>query len=232
MRGKAVSGKKVLVVEDERAIREMICFALKREGLECVDACSVEEAEEQIALSVPDVMLVDWMLPGMSGVDFIRRIKQDESLSKVPLIMLTAKTEEENKIEGLDAGADDYVAKPFSPRELMARIRAVLRRTGDAESKSLQVGDLKMDIDSYRVTYKNQVIDLGPTEYKLLQFLMKHTDRVYSRHQLLDHVWGHNAYVEERTIDVHVLRLRKALMPCGCDKMLQTVRGAGYRFST
>lgn len=226
-----VSNKRVLVIEDERAIREMICFALKREGFECDGVGSVDEAEARLAESVPDVMLVDWMLPGISGVDFVRQIKRDESLVAVPVIMLTAKTEEDDKIEGLDAGADDYVAKPFSPRELMARIRAVMRRTHGVEAASLQVGDLKMDIESHRVSYKNKTIDLGPTEYKLLQFLMKNPDRVYSRNQLLDHVWGHNAYVEERTIDVHVLRLRKALTPNGCDKMLQTVRGAGYRFS-
>lgn len=223
--------KKVLVIEDERAIREMIAFALKRDGFECIDAASVSEAEAKLATAVPDVMLIDWMLPGVSGVDYVRQIKKDESLKSVPVIMLTAKAEEDDKIEGLDAGADDYVAKPFSPRELMARIRAVLRRTGATEMRSLQVGDLKMDIDSHRVSYNKTAIELGPTEYKLLQFLMKNPDRVYSRNQLLDHVWGHNAYVEERTIDVHVLRLRKALMPTGCDKMLQTVRGAGYRFS-
>lgn len=226
-----MSGKRVLVVEDEQAIREMIGFALRREGYEFMEAASVSEAETMIADKLPDVMLVDWMLPGVSGVDFVRHIKKDERVQSVPVIMLTARTEEDDKIVGLDAGADDYVSKPFSPRELMARIRAVLRRAGKSEAQVLEVADLKMDVDSHRVTYKGDTIDLGPTEYKLLHFLMEHTDRVYSRTQLLDHVWGHNAYVEERTIDVHVLRLRKALTPYGCEKMLQTVRGAGYRFS-
>ncbi len=226
-----MSAKKILVIEDEQAIREMIGFALRREGYEVMDASSVSAAEALLADKLPDAMLVDWMLPGVSGVDFVRHIKEDERLQDIPVIMLTARTEEDDKITGLDAGADDYISKPFSPRELMARCRAVLRRSGKADVQLLQVGDLSMDIDSHRVTYKDEVVDLGPTEYKLLQFLMEHTDRVYSRTQLLDHVWGHNAYVEERTIDVHVLRLRKALTPVGCDKMLQTVRGAGYRFS-
>lgn len=226
-----MSAKKILVIEDEQAIREMIGFALRREGYEFLEAASVREAEIWLDNQVPDVMLVDWMLPGVSGIDFIRHIKQDKRLQAVPVIMLTARTEEDDKITGLDAGADDYISKPFSPRELMARIRSVLRRSGKADVQVLQVGGLTMDIDSHRVSFNDSPIDLGPTEYKLLQFLMEHTDRVYSRTQLLDHVWGHNAYVEERTIDVHVLRLRKSLTPSGCDKMLQTVRGAGYRFS-
>jgi len=226
-----MSAKKILVIEDEQAIREMIGFALRREGHECLDASSTREAEIWLENQIPDVMLVDWMLPGMSGVDFIRHIKQDKRLQDVPVIMLTARSEEDDKITGLDAGADDYICKPFSPRELMARIRSVLRRSGKSDTKLLQTGELTMDIDSHRVSFAGNNIDLGPTEYKLLQFMMENTDRVYSRTQLLDHVWGHNAYVEERTIDVHVLRLRKALAPTGCDKMLQTVRGAGYRFS-
>jgi len=226
-----MSAKKILVIEDEQAIREMIGFALRREGYEVMDANSVSAAESLLMDKLPDAMLVDWMLPGVSGVDFIRHIKEDERLRDIPVIMLTARTEEDDKITGLDAGADDYISKPFSPRELMARIRSVLRRSGKSDIQLLQVGDLSMDVDSHRVTFKEEDIDLGPTEYKLLQFLMQHTDRVYSRAQLLDHVWGHSAYVEERTIDVHVLRLRKALTPAGCDKMLQTVRGAGYRFS-
>ena len=209
----------------------MIGFALRREGYAVTEACSVAAAEAQLEGALPDAMLVDWMLPGISGIDFVRHIKEDERLQNIPVIMLTARTEEDDKITGLDAGADDYISKPFSPRELMARIRSVLRRTGKADAQVLQVGDLCMDIDSHRVDYKGETIDLGPTEYKLLQFLMEHKNRVYSRTQLLDHVWGHSAYVEERTIDVHVLRLRKALAPAGCDKMLQTVRGAGYRFS-
>ena len=226
-----MSSKKILVVEDEQAIREMIGFALRREGYEFLEAASVSEAEQLITSQRPDVMLVDWMLPGTSGVDFIRHIRQDEYMQDVPAIMLTARTEEDDKITGLDAVADDYISKPFSPRELMARIRVALRRTGKTESQILETGELKLDVDSHRVSFKGEPIELGPTEYKLLYFFMEHPDRVYSRAQLLDYVWGHNAYVEERTIDVHVLRLRKALTPSGCDKMLQTVRGAGYRFS-
>lgn len=226
-----MKNKRILVLEDEQAIREMIGFALRREGYDYMEAASVDAAERLITDTAPDVMLVDWMLPSVSGVEFIRRVKMDERLASIPIIMLTARTEEDDKISGLDAGADDYICKPFSPRELMARIRAALRRTGHSEDKVLEMGSLKMDIDSHRVSYQGEFFDLGPTEYKLLQFLMEHPDRVYSRTQLLDNVWGHNAYVEERTIDVHVLRLRKALTPYGCDKMLQTVRGAGYRLS-
>lgn len=226
-----MSVKHILVVEDERAIREMIGFALRRDGYEFSEAGSVAQAEEMISERLPDLVLVDWMLPGVSGVDFVKHLRDDERITNIPIIMLTARTEEEDRIQGLDAGADDYICKPFSPRELMARIRAALRRSVGVESEVLVVGDLKMDVESHRVQCKSDVIDMGPTEYKLLKFLMKHSDRVYSRAQLLDHIWGHNAYVEERTIDVHVLRLRKALTPSGCDNMLQTVRGAGYRFS-
>lgn len=226
-----MSVKHILVVEDERAIREMIGFALRRDGYEFSEAGSVAQAEEMISERLPDLVLVDWMLPGVSGVDFVKHLRDDERIANIPIIMLTARTEEEDRIQGLDAGADDYICKPFSPRELMARIRAALRRSVGVESEVLVVGDLKIDVESHRVQCKSDVIDMGPTEYKLLKFLMKHSDRVYSRAQLLDHIWGHNAYVEERTIDVHVLRLRKALTPSGCDNMLQTVRGAGYRFS-
>ncbi|MGM0564392.1 MAG: phosphate regulon transcriptional regulator PhoB [Pseudomonadota bacterium] len=226
-----MSGKRILVVEDEQAIREMIGFALRREGYHFIEAGSVAEAEEAIADRVPDLMLVDWMLPGTSGVEFVRHAKRDELTQDVPVIMLTARTEEDDKIVGLDAGADDYVSKPFSPRELMARVRAVLRRFGIADEQLLEAGGLQIDVDSHRVSFEGKYFELGPTEYRLLQFFMSHLDRVYSRAQLLDHVWGRSAFVEERTVDVHVLRLRKALAPYGCDKMVQTVRGAGYRFS-
>jgi two-component system phosphate regulon response regulator PhoB len=226
-----MSAKRILVIEDEQAIREMIGFALRREGYEIMEAGSVAAADALLEDTLPDAMLVDWMLPDVSGVDFLRRAKQDPRLQEIPSIMLTARSEEDDKVTGLDAGADDYISKPFSPRELMARIRSVLRRSGQSEDPVLSLGELKLDTSSHRVSYKEQTIELGPTEYKLLHFLIQHPDRVYSRTQLLDHVWGHNAYVEERTIDVHVLRLRKILAPHGCDKMLQTVRGAGYRFS-
>lgn len=226
-----MSNKTILVIEDEKAIREMIAFALRREGYEIMEASSVAAADALLADKLPDAMLVDWMLPDISGVEFLRRAKQDERLQDIPAIMLTARSEEDDKITGLDAGADDYISKPFSPRELMARIRSVLRRNGQSQDAVLSLGELSLDAGSHRVSFKGSNIDLGPTEYKLLHFLIQHPDRVYSRTQLLDHVWGHNAYVEERTIDVHVLRLRKILAPHGCDKMLQTVRGAGYRFS-
>lgn len=226
-----MSAKRILVIEDEQAIREMIGFALRREGYEIMEASSVAAANALLADKLPDAMLIDWMLPDVSGVDFLRRTKQDPRLQEIPSIMLTARSEEDDKVTGLDAGADDYISKPFSPRELMARIRSVLRRSGQSEDPVLSLGELKLDTSSHRVSYKEQTIELGPTEYKLLHFLIQHPDRVYSRTQLLDHVWGHNAYVEERTIDVHVLRLRKILAPHDCDKMLQTVRGAGYRFS-
>ncbi|PIE36939.1 MAG: phosphate regulon transcriptional regulatory protein PhoB [Gammaproteobacteria bacterium] len=226
-----MKNKRILILEDDQAIREMIGFALRREGYEYIEAASASAAEALLDSQVPDLMLVDWMLPGISGVEFIRQIRKDARLADMPVIMLTARAEEDDRIIGLDSGADDYISKPFSPRELMARIRAALRRTRQEEGRILKVGSLSMDIDGHRVSCNGETFDLGPTEYKLLQFLMENPDRVYSRAQLLDHVWGHNAYVEERTIDVHVLRLRKALSPYACDKMLQTVRGAGYRFS-
>lgn len=226
-----MSEKCILVVEDEQAIREMIGFALRREGYHFIEAGSVAAAEAAIADKVPDLMLVDWMLPGTSGVEFVRHVRRDELTREVPVIMLTARTEEGDKIVGLDAGADDYVSKPFSPRELMARIRAVFRRIGAVDGQVLEVGGLSMDVDSHHVTFESVSLELGPTEYRLLQFFMSNIGRVYSRAQLLDHVWGRSAFLEERTVDVHILRLRKALAPCGCDKLLQTVRGAGYRFS-
>jgi len=177
-------------------------------------------------------VLLDWMLPGASGIEFARRLKRDELTSDVPIVMLTARGEEEDKVSGLEAGADDYVTKPFSPRELMARIKAVLRRTSpEVESPVLDVAGLKLDQESYRVTAADEPLDIGPTEFRLLAFFMRHPDRVYTRTQLLDRVWGQNAYVEERTVDVHILRLRKALAPSGYDALIQTVRGVGYRLS-
>ncbi|HZJ81975.1 MAG TPA: phosphate regulon transcriptional regulator PhoB [Guyparkeria sp.] len=224
--------KTILIVEDEQPIREMVAFALGRAGYDLVEAEDVQEAYECLADRQPDLILLDWMLPGASGIEFARRLKRDELTRGVPIVMLTARGEEEDKVRGLEAGADDYVTKPFSPRELMARIKAVLRRVSpDIESPVLDIAGLKLDQESYRVTAAGEVINLGPTEFRLLAFFMKRPERVFSRAQLLDRVWGQNAYVEERTVDVHILRLRKVLAPSGYDGLIQTVRGVGYRFS-
>jgi two-component system phosphate regulon response regulator PhoB len=224
--------KTILIVEDEKPIREMVAFALGRAGYELVEAGDIVEAYERISEKLPDLVLLDWMLPGASGIEFARRLKRDEITSEVPIVMLTARGEEEDKVSGLEAGADDYVTKPFSPRELMARIKAVLRRTSpETESPVIDVAGLKLDQESYRVTAAGEPIDIGPTEFRLLTFFMRHPDRVFTRTQLLDRVWGQSAYVEERTVDVHILRLRKALTPSGYDGLIQTVRGVGYRLS-
>lgn len=222
--------KKILIVEDERAIREMVNFALRREGFKSLEAGSVAEAEAVLKEQVPDLILVDWMLPSVSGVDFVEHVRADERLNRVPIIMLTARVDESSRIAGLDAGADDYICKPFSVRELLARIRACLRREQQSASSVLALGRVKLDTEAHRVSIDDTPLEMGPTEYKLLKFLLCNPDRVYSRAQLLDNIWGRSAYVEERTIDVHVLRLRKVLAPFQCDNMLQTVRGAGYRF--
>ena len=224
--------KTILIVEDEKPIREMVAFALGRAGYELVEAGDIVEAYERIADKLPDLVLLDWMLPGASGIEFARRLKRDELTRDVPIVMLTARGEEEDKVSGLEAGADDYVTKPFSPRELLARIKAVLRRTSpETESPVLDIAGLKLDQESYRVTAADEPVEMGPTEFRLLAFFMRHPDRVFSRTQLLDRVWGQNAYVEERTVDVHILRLRKALAPSGYDGLIQTVRGVGYRMS-
>ncbi|MCG6976658.1 MAG: phosphate regulon transcriptional regulator PhoB [Acidiferrobacterales bacterium] len=225
-------GKTILTVEDERPIREMVRMSLEKAGFDVLEAEDGEQAMVTIADHRPDLVLVDWMLPGMSGIDLARRLKQDDATSELPIIMVSARGEEEDKIRGLEIGADDYVAKPFSPRELIARIKAVLRRTepGGGE-KLLQSRGLVLDASSHRVTANDKVLSMGPTEFKLLRFLMSHPERVYSRAQLLDNVWGANVYVEERTVDVHIRRLRKVLTPTGHENLIQTVRGSGYRFS-
>lgn len=228
-----MSGKHILIVEDEQAIREMVSFALGRAGFELEEAADAVEAQERLAERLPDLILLDWMLPGISGIDLARRLKRDEYTRDVPVIMLTARGEEDDKVGGLEAGADDYVTKPFSPRELVARIKAVLRRAHpEAEDSPIVVDELKLDPGSHRVSAKGDALDMGPTEFRLLRFFMLHPERVYSRSQLLDRVWGRNTYVEERTVDVHILRLRKVLSGHGYDRFVQTVRGAGYRFST
>lgn len=225
-------GKHVLIVEDEAAIREMIGFAMRRSGYELTEAANGQQAQLQVAEKVPDVILMDWMLPDVSGVELVRRLKREELTRDIPIIMLTARSGEDDKVYGLDSGADDYVTKPFSPKELLARIRAVLRRhEGDPEDEVICMQDLELNSSSHRVSASGREIHMGPTEFRLLKFLMMHPDRVYSRAQLLDYVWGRNTYVEDRTVDVHILRLRKLLKPYRCDRMIQTVRGSGYRFS-
>lgn len=226
-------GKHILIVEDEAAIREMIGFAMRRSGYELTEAANGQQAQLRVAEKVPDVILMDWMLPDVSGVELVRRLKREELTRDVPIIMLTARGGEDDKVYGLDSGADDYVTKPFSPKELLARIRAVLRRhEGDREDEVVRARDLELNVGSQRVSVSGHEISMGPTEFRLLKFFMMHPDRVYSRTQLLDYVWGRNTYVEDRTVDVHILRLRKLLKPYRCDSMIQTVRGSGYRFST
>ncbi|MFO1357189.1 phosphate regulon transcriptional regulator PhoB [Plasticicumulans sp.] len=225
--------KRILIVEDEQPIREMITFALGAAGYTTVEAADARAALALIAERVPDLILLDWMLPGASGLELARRLKKDELTRDVPVIMLTARAEEEDKIHGLESGADDYVTKPFSPRELAARIKAVLRRgSGQGSDEAFEADGLRLEPLSHRVTAREQTVDIGPTEYRLLEFFMSHPERVYSRSQLLDRVWGSNVYVEERTVDVHIRRLRKVLEPSGHDVLIQTVRGTGYRFST
>jgi two-component system, OmpR family, phosphate regulon response regulator PhoB len=223
--------KKILVVEDERPIRDMIAFNLGRAGYHVQHAADGREARAAIADGFPDLVLMDWMLPDVSGLELTRQLKRDPETREIPVIMLTARVEEDDRVAGLDGGADDYVVKPFSQRELLARIRAALRRSTTAEGEVVKVGDLKLDAASHQVSVAAAEVALGPTEYRLLEFFMHHPDRVYSRTQLLDRVWGGNVYVEERTVDVHIRRLRKALTPYGYDRLIRTVRGAGYRFS-
>ena len=224
--------KQVLIVEDERPIREMIAFSLKRGGFEVREAEDCREARALLADRRPDLVLVDWMLPDMSGLELTRALKRDRETREVPIIMLTARSEEGDKVAGLEGGADDYVTKPFSPRELLARINAVLRRVGPAgEGERIDFEGLALDQASHRVLIGEMTVPLGPTEYRMLEFFMTHPERVYTRDQLLDRIWGGNVYVEERTIDVHIRRLRKALEEFGYDRFIQTVRGSGYRFS-
>ncbi|HPE72979.1 MAG TPA: phosphate regulon transcriptional regulator PhoB [Candidatus Competibacter sp.] len=228
-----MNAKHILIVEDEQPIREMISFALAGVGYEVREAADARQAQAAISERLPDLILLDWMLPGISGIDFARRLKKEDLTRELPIIMLTARAEEEDKVQGLESGTDDYITKPFSPRELVARIRAVLRRGGPAaEDEILRANGLSLDLASHRVSAGEALLEVGPTEYRLLEFFMSHPERVYSRGQLLDRVWGSNVYVEERTVDVHIRRLRKVLEPHGYEVMIQTVRGAGYRFST
>ncbi|MCY3803127.1 MAG: phosphate regulon transcriptional regulator PhoB [Gammaproteobacteria bacterium] len=226
-----MNGKRILLVEDEPAIREMVTFALGQSGYVIDEAEDSRTAEAKMSEHLPDLILLDWMLPNVSGLELLRRWKRNESTQEIPVIMLTAKVEERDRVDGLDSGADDYILKPFSVKELSARIRAVLRRSSGAIEDQVSVGPIKLDSKAHRVHVHEEVINLGPTEFRLLEFFMTHPDRVYSRAQLLDYVWGRNMYVEERTVDVHIVRLRKLLKPLDCAHMIQTVRGYGYRLS-
>jgi two-component system, OmpR family, phosphate regulon response regulator PhoB len=223
---------RILIVEDEQAIREMVCLALNQGGYDCQEAADTNEAQQRILEGLPDLILLDWMLPGMSGIDYARKLRRDKLTQGVPVIMLTARTQEEDKVRGLDTGADDYIIKPFSTRELVARIKALLRRTApQATDEPVEVRGLALDPVTHRVQAGDIKLELGPMEFRLLHFFMTHPERVHSRERILDSVWGNNVYVEERTVDVHIRRLRKALTPSGHDSLIQTVRGAGYRLS-
>lgn len=221
----------VLVVDDESAIREMIRFALSKSGMQVYTAADGREALQKITEKIPDILLLDWMMPVMSGYDLTRRLRKEPVTADIPIIMLTAKVSEDDKVAGLNAGADDYIIKPFSPRELIARISAVLRRSGPggAEGKII-AGSITLDTASRQVFLDQQATHMGPTEYRLLEFFMTHSKRAYSRSQLLDHVWGTNVFLEERTVDVHIRRLRKILESANIDHYIQTVRSHGYRF--
>ncbi|MEZ5462432.1 phosphate regulon transcriptional regulator PhoB [Dokdonella sp.] len=225
--------KRVLIVEDEPSIRDMVAFALRKAGMEAIHAGDARSAQSAIGDQIPDLILLDWMLPGMTGIELARRLRREDLTREVPIIMLTARGEETDRVNGLDAGVDDYVVKPFSARELVARIRAVMRRAHGEDTEGLiEIAGLRIDSAAHRVFANDQIVAIGPTEYRLLHFFMTHPERVYSRSQLLDHVWGGGVYVEERTVDVHIRRLRMTLAPYAMDDFVQTVRGAGYRFSS
>jgi two-component system, OmpR family, phosphate regulon response regulator PhoB len=222
---------KILIIEDESAIREMISFVVEQEGFKTMAAESYQEAEVMLLDETPALIILDWMLPGLSGIQIAQKLKKSEQYKHIPIIMLTAKSDEDDKIKGLEVGADDYITKPFSPKEMMARVKAVLRRTQpSAITDPIEIMGLRLEPETHRVTLDDKVLHLGPMEFKLLHYFMTHQERVYSRDQLLDNVWGTNTFVEDRTVDVHIRRLRKALLTH--DKLIQTVRGSGYRFST
>ncbi len=225
--------RRILIVDDESAIREMIAMALELAGYDTLEASDAKTAHALIVDEQPDMMLLDWMMPGTSGIELARRLRAEPATRDLPIIMLTAKADEDNKVQGLEAGIDDYITKPFSPKELIARLKAVLRRSlPDVDEGVISVGGIILDPVSHRVSdASGESLNLGPTEFKLLNFFMTHQDRAYSRGQLLDMVWGGNVYVEERTVDVHIRRLRKAIGQQH-EHLIQTVRGTGYRFST
>ena len=228
-----MSTTRILVVDDETAIRDMLSIALEAAGYDVVQAANAQQAHGLIIDNQPDLVLLDWMMPETSGIELLRRLRRNELTAGIPVIMLTAKSEEDSTITGLDAGADDYLKKPFSPRELISRIKAILRRQQREQlSEIIHIDQLVFDPLAHRVSIADQPINLGPTEYRLLEFFLTHQERVYSRDQILDMVWGGNSYVDERTVDVHIRRLRKAIAVAGHDRYVQTVRGSGYRFST
>ncbi|MDG1125601.1 MAG: phosphate regulon transcriptional regulator PhoB [Pseudomonadales bacterium] len=222
----------ILIVEDEKEIRELLVFTLLRDGYEVIEAETAEVALEKIDNRLPDLILVDWMLPGMDGIDLAKRLRRDELTADLPIVMLTARGEEADKLRSFAGGIDDYITKPFSPRELLARVKALLRRSGGPKNNLIEASGICLDLNSYRITINGNEIQISPTEYKLLEVLMRNPDRAFERSQLLDRVWGRQVYVEERTVDVHMLRLRKILKPHGLDATLQTVRGIGYRFTS
>ena len=225
-------GRSILLVEDEAAIREMVQHALSRAGFETRAVADAVHADREIEQCPPDLILLDWMLPGISGLEYARRLRRDDATRNIPLIMLTAKGEEGDRLSGFEAGADDYVVKPFSVKELMARIGAVLKRSTPAGADDpLEIDGLRLDPTSHRITCRGEPIRTGPTEFRMLRFFMSHPERVFTRSQLLDRVWGRDIYIEERTVDVHIRRLRKALAGHGFDRFVQTVHGTGYRFS-
>lgn len=227
-----MSNLNILVVEDEDAIREMLEMVLDQAGFHVDTAASAEQGLQLLSECRVDLILLDWMLPGISGVELARRLKKEPGFKDLPIILLTARGEEEDKIRGLEIGADDYVTKPFSPKELVARIKAVMRRSGKlSESGQLNMGDMTLDAEQHRLSIAGKTLDVSPTEFRLMQFFMTHPDKVYSRTHLLDQVWGRSVYIEERTVDVHIRRLRKLLAEYGREDLIQTVRGFGYRFS-
>lgn len=222
----------ILIVEDEAAIRDMLKIILEQSGFKALLAEEVSAAQIQLTDHSPDLILLDWMLPGINGVEWARRLKKDASYREIPIIMLTARGEEEDKVRGLEIGADDYLTKPFSPKELIARIRAVLRRTGRLTgSAQVSLGNITLDTEQHRISIGDRHLDVSPTEFRLMHFFMTHPDKVFTRTHLLDQVWGRSVYIDERTVDVHILRLRKILSEFGKEDLVQTVRGFGYRFS-
>lgn len=222
----------ILIVEDEQDIRELLEFTFLRDGYDVIAAETAEIALQKLDIKLPDMIVVDWMLPGMDGIDLAKRLRRDELTADLPIVMLTARGEEADKLKSFAGGIDDYITKPFSPRELLARVKALLRRSGGPKNNLIEASGICLDLNSYRITINGNEIQISPTEYKLLEVLMRNPDRAFERSQLLDRVWGRQVYVEERTVDVHMLRLRKILKPHGLDATLQTVRGIGYRFTS
>ena len=221
----------ILIVEDEPDIRELLNFTISRSGHTVIEAETAEDALTVLDRGTPELIIIDWMLPGMDGIDLAKKLRADELTQELPIIMLTARGEESDKLRSFEVGIDDYVTKPFSPKELMARIKALLRRTGTPDGQSLSVAGIRLDLASHRLFINDEKVTIGPTEFKLLELFMRNPNRAFDRAQLLDRVWGRSVYVEERTVDVHVLRLRKILKPSGRDHIIETVRGLGYRLA-